>query len=310
MKHMTKLQLLLITAPLVLALFSFFVLAKTTSSVDFHKANIESLENKKDKVMELTAASAAASAAITLIPGDVATPIASELADLSSKFVIVICAIYVEKYLLTITGYVTFAILIPISCIIFSIGALLMRPPMFRTSFRIGLLGLAFFFVIPASLGISRMIENTYHESIEATIESATQTAEEIEAENESIAESAPAENESIAESAPAENESIAESAPAENESEPEKPSVFNGTIGSWLNSVTESGRELTENITNSVNQSTEAFRQLFNNMLEAFAVMLVTSCVIPVLVLLLFVWMIKLIIGSGTGPMPPAPKP
>ena len=288
MKHMTKLQLLLITAPLVLALFSFLVLAKTTSGVDFHKANIESLENKKDKVMELTAASAAASAAITLIPGDVATPIASELADLSSKFVIVICAIYVEKYLLTITGYVTFAILIPIACIIFSIGALLMRPSTFRLSFRIGLLGLAFFLVIPASLEISRMIENTYHESIEATIESATQTAEEIKAEN----------------------ESIAESAPAETESEPEKPSEFTETIGSWLNSVTESGRELTENITNSVNQSTEAFRQLFNNMLEAFAVMLVTSCVIPVLVLLLFVWMIKLIIGSGTGPMPPVPKP
>ena len=288
MKHMTKLQLLLITAPLVLALFSFFVLAKTTSSVDFHKANIESLENKKDKVMELTAASAAASAAITLIPGDVATPIASELADLSSKFVIVICAIYVEKYLLTITGYVTFAILIPIACIIFSIGALLMRPPMFRTSLRVGLLGLAFFFVIPASLGVSRMIENTYHESIEATIESATQTAEEIKAET----------------------ESIAESAPAETESESEKPSGIADTIGGWLNSVTESGRELTENITNSVNQSTESFRQLFNNMLEAFAVMLVTSCVIPILVLLLFVWMVKLIIGSGTGPMPPMPKP
>lgn len=288
MKHMTKLQLLLITAPLVLALFSFFVLAKTTSSVAFHQANIESLENKKDKVMELTAASAAASAAITLIPGDVATPIATELADLSSKFVIVICAIYVEKYLLTITGYVTFAILIPISCIIFSIGALLMRPPMFRTSIRIGLLGLAFFCVIPASLGVSRMIENTYHESIEATIESATQTAEEIKAET----------------------ESIAESAPAETESEPEKPSGIANTIGGWLNSVTESGRELTENITNSVNQSTEAFRQLFNNMLEAFAVMLVTSCVIPILVLLLFVWMVKLIIGSSTGPMPPAPKP
>ena len=288
MKHMTKLQLLLIAAPLVLALFSFLVLAKTTSGVDFHKANIESLENKKDKVMELTAASAAASAAITLIPGDVATPIASELADLSSKFVIVICAIYVEKYLLTITGYVTFAILIPIACIIFSIGALLMRPSTFRLSFRIGLLGLAFFLVIPASLEISRMIENTYHESIEATIESATQTAEEIKAEN----------------------ESIAESAPTETESEPEKPSQFNETIGSWLNSVTESGRELTENITNSVNQSTEAFRQLFNNMLEAFAVMLVTSCVIPILVLPLFVWMVKLIIGSGTGPMPPMPKP
>jgi hypothetical protein len=188
---------------------------------------------------------------------------------------------------------VTFAILIPIACIIFSLGALLMKPHLFRTSFKIGLLGLAFFLVIPASLGVSRMIENTYHESIEATIESATQTAEEIEAETESAAESA-----------------STESVPAETESEPEKPSGIADTIGGWLTSVTESGRELTENITSSVSQSTEAFRQLFNNMLEAFAVMLVTSCVIPILVLLLFVWMIKLIIGTGAGPLPPAPKP
>ena len=163
-----------------------------------------------------------------------------------------------------------------------------MRPPLFRTSFRIALLGLAFFLVIPASLGVSHMIENTYHESIEATIDSATQTAEEIEAET----------------------ESLAESTPAVSESEPEKPSGIADTIGGWLNSVTESGRELTENLTNSVSHSTEEFRQLFNNMLEAFAVMLVTSCVIPILVLLLFVWMVKLIIGSGNGPLPPIPKP
>ena len=285
------LKMLLITAPLIFALLSFFLLARTTSSIDFHKANIESLEDKKDKVMELTAASAAASAAITLIPGDVATPIASELADLSSKFVIVICAIYVEKYLLTITGYLAFAILIPIACIIFSIAVLLHRRSMMRISFRVGLLGLAFFLVIPASLQVSRMIEDTYHESIEATINSATQTAEEIEAESESIAESIQTEADAA-------------------ESKEESSGGIADTIGGWINSVSESGRELTENITSSVNQSTEAFRQLFNNMLEAFAVMLVTSCVIPILVLLLFVWMVKMIVGPNPAPMPPAPKP
>ena len=163
-----------------------------------------------------------------------------------------------------------------------------MRPSLFRSSFRIGLLGLAFFLVIPASLQVSRMIENTYHESIEATINNATQTAEEIEAEA----------------------ESTAESVPAVTEPETEKPAGIAETIGGWLNSVTESGRELTENITSSVSHSTESFRQLFNNMLEAFAVMLVTSCVIPILVLLLFVWMVKLIIGPGSGPLPPFPKP
>ena len=284
-------KILLITAPLIFALLSFFLLAKTTSSIDFHKANIESLEDKKDKVMELTAASAAASAAITLIPGDVATPIASELADLSSKFVIVICAIYVEKYLLTLTGYLAFAILIPIACIIFSIAVLLHRRSMMRISFRVGLLGLAFFLVIPASLQVSRMIEDTYHESIEATINSATQTAEEIEAESESIAESIQTEADAA-------------------ESKEESSGGIADTIGGWINSVSESGRELTENITSSVNQSTEAFRQLFNNMLEAFAVMLVTSCVIPILVLLLFVWMVKMIVGPNPAPPPPAPKP
>lgn len=284
------LKMLLITAPLIFALLSFFLLARTTSSIDFHKANIESLEDKKDKVMELTAASAAASAAITLIPGDVATPIASELADLSSKFVIVICAIYVEKYLLTLTGYLAFAILIPIACIIFSIAVLLHRRSMMRISFRIGLLGLAFFLVIPASLQVSRMIEDTYHESIEATINSATQTAEEIEAESESIAESIQTEADAA-------------------ESKEESSGGIADTIGGWINSVSESGRELTENITSSVNQSTEAFRQLFNNMLEAFAVMLVTSCVIPILVLLLFVWMVKMIVGPNPAPAPPAPK-
>ena len=283
-------KILLITAPLIFALLSFFLLARTTSSIDFHKANIESLEDKKDKVMELTAASAAASAAITLIPGDVATPIASELADLSSKFVIVICAIYVEKYLLTITGYLAFAILIPIACIIFSIAVLLHRRSMMRISFRVGLLGLAFFLVIPASLQVSRMIEDTYHESIEATINSATQTAEEIEAESESIAESIQTEADAA-------------------ESKEESSGGIADTIGGWINSVSESGRELTENITSSVNQSTEAFRQLFNNMLEAFAVMLVTSCVIPILVLLLFVWMVKMIVGPNPAPVPPAPK-
>ena len=284
-------KILLITAPLIFALLSFFLLAKTTSSIDFHKANIESLEDKKDKVMELTAASAAASAAITLIPGDVATPIASELADLSSKFVIVICAIYVEKYLLTLTGYLAFAILIPIACIIFSIAVLLHRRSMMRISFRVGLLGLAFFLVIPASLQVSRMIEDTYHESIEATINSATQTAEEIEAESESIAESIQTEADAA-------------------ESKEESSGGIADTIGGWINSVSESGRELTENITSSVNQSTDAFRQLFNNMLEAFAVMLVTSCVIPILVLLLFVWMVKMIVGPNPAPPPPAPKP
>lgn len=97
--------------PLIVAAISFFVVAKYTSSTEFNARIIASLDEKKTTVMELTAASTAASAAITLIPGDVGTPIADKLADLSGYFLIVLCAIYLEKYLVTIMGYAAFKIL-------------------------------------------------------------------------------------------------------------------------------------------------------------------------------------------------------
>ena len=87
-------QILLAILPIVIAILSFFVIAGVTSNVEFNAKTIQSLDEKKTTVMELTAASTAASAAITLIPGDVGTPIADKLADLSGYFLIVLCAIY------------------------------------------------------------------------------------------------------------------------------------------------------------------------------------------------------------------------
>lgn len=102
----TVLQIVL---PLILALISIFVITGYASSVKTHAGTISSLDEKKSTVMELTAAtSAAASAAITVIPGDVATPIADKLADLSSYFLVVLSAIYLEKFLVTILGIAAF----------------------------------------------------------------------------------------------------------------------------------------------------------------------------------------------------------
>ena len=63
-------------------------------------------------------ASTAASAAITLLPGDAATPIAEKLADISGYFLLALCAIYLEKYLLTVTAYATFRLLVPAACLL------------------------------------------------------------------------------------------------------------------------------------------------------------------------------------------------
>ena len=62
-----------IVLPLILALISMLVLTRISTSRDFHAKTIASLDDKKSTVMELTAASTAASAALTLLPGDTAT---------------------------------------------------------------------------------------------------------------------------------------------------------------------------------------------------------------------------------------------
>ena len=119
MKNILKKKIPHIIIPILLALLSIFVLSKHASSVSFHQGSLKALQEKQTTVLELSAASASASAAITLIPGDTAEPIADKLADLSSHFLLVLSAIFLEKYLLTITGTVTFSILIPAACLLY-----------------------------------------------------------------------------------------------------------------------------------------------------------------------------------------------
>ena len=241
---------LAILIPLLIALISVFVLSGPASSPEFHKDSLAELEEKQTTVLELSAASAAASAAITLIPGDTATPIADKLADLSSHFLVVLCAIFLEKYLLTITGFLAFKVLIPVAC-----GAYLLHALFGWKGLRVLAFALLIFAVIPVSLQLSHMIETTYQASIDATIQSARETADAV--------------------------ESAAGSEEAEDE-------------GFWeglISSVTEGITSVTSGIADKVGG-------MVNDFLEALAIMLVTSCVIPVLVLLSFIWFAKILLA------------
>ena len=84
-------RIICVAVAVILALASIFGVAKLTTDPAFYQKSIAALEEKQETVLELTAASTAASAAITLLPGDTATPIADKLADLSGYFLIVLC---------------------------------------------------------------------------------------------------------------------------------------------------------------------------------------------------------------------------
>lgn len=252
MKGLDRKKLHLAVIPLVIAFFSVFVLAGVASSPQFHADTIAALDEKQTTVLELTAASTAASAAITLLPGDTATPIAEKLADLSTGFLLVLCAIYLEKYLLTITGMVTFDFLIPAACILYlahlfggwEVPRILAR--------KLVIFGLAIVLVIPASVKVSDLIENTYRTSIDAAVESAKESAGEVEDSSGQLAEET-------------------------------EEGFLEGLLSKLTDGIAAIGSGVSEKVGETVNR-----------LVEALAIMLVTACVIPILVLLFFIGLIK----------------
>ena len=103
--------------PILICLSSFYMVAQKTSTPEFHEQSIQYLDEKRNTVMTPAVSSAAISTSITILPGDTGTPVANDLADLSSKFLLVLGAIYLEKYALTLTCMVTFKYIIPILCL-------------------------------------------------------------------------------------------------------------------------------------------------------------------------------------------------
>lgn len=240
-------KILAIIIPLIAALISVFFVSRFATSTDFHAKTIQALDEKKTTVMELTAAAAATSTAITFIPGDAATPLAEKIADLSSYFLLVTCAIYLEKYLVTITGYAAFMLLIPIGCVLLSLSVCLKKSAWKYLASKLIIFGLAIFLVVPASVKVSDIIENTYQSSIDKTIEDAKQTTEAID------------------------------------ESTEEDENGLSGIISK---------------VTGSVSEVTAKVKNVLNNFIEALAVLIVTSCVIPIAVMLFFVWIVKSLLG------------
>lgn len=244
-------RLLLAVVPLLIAFISVFVLSDFATSPQVHAGTIAALEEKQTTVLELTAASTAASAAITLLPGDAATPIAEKLADLSSGFLVVLCAIYLEKYLLTITGYAAFDFLVPAACLLYLVSLFWNQERCRRLARKLLIFGIAIVLVIPVSVKLSDLIEDTYQTSIEDTIEAAKETAAEVE----------------------------------------DHAGTQEETDEGFLSGLFS---QITDGISGAVTGISDQVGDLVNRFLEALAVMLVTACVIPVLVLLFFVWLVK----------------
>ena len=156
-REMTK-KILMVLLCLTLGLVSVFVIAKRATNPQSYKNTIQSIDDKKATVMGITTATITASTALAAVPGDATTPIANQIMDMGSYLLIVVCALVLEKSLLTVLGYIAFNILVPGACLLFAISVFVKRNILRVLSLKIVVFALVISTIIPFSLKISDLI--------------------------------------------------------------------------------------------------------------------------------------------------------
>lgn len=259
------------------------------SSQETYAGVVQSLDEKEDTVLALTASSAAVSTAVSLAPGDAGTPLANKLMDLSADFTFVLAAIYLEKYLLTIAGLVSFRFVFPLACVAGMLVMVFFRRPMLcatlrRVAAKLFLLGVVLVATVPASVALTDSIEGINEESINSTIA----TAEGISDEANTDAQANDQGEEANGEGASGTDEGSGAS---------DGGSVLD-FISSIPDSVASGVSDVVDEAGSAITGVVDEAQSALNGFIEALAVMLVTSCVIPLLVLVLFLGIAKLLLG------------
>ncbi len=242
-------KVLLALLLIAVAVLSATVLADRFSSPALYDSVTQSIDGKAETVLKLTGTATAASAGISALPSDTATPIAGKLADFAEYFLLILCVLYTEKYLLTITALAAFRFLIPLACLLLAVSLFRYPRVLQRLAVKVIAVGLALFLLVPCSIRLADLIYNTFQESINYTISSAEELSDET-----------------LALTEAGEDQNVIQKILG----------TFSDTAGNIMDRAVD----------------------IVNRFVETIAVLIVTSCIIPVITLIFFIWLIKAITG------------
>ena len=164
-------KIALVAVILLAAVISFTIIAPWAANPENHVSTIEKTENKITAVMTLSGGAAGASATLSVLPGDICTPLATELAELAKYFLIILSALYLEKFLITISGYITFSVLIPLALIIVAAVIISGNKRFLSLAGKLAVIGIIIYLIVPASAILSDKIYQTQEDTVAQTIE-------------------------------------------------------------------------------------------------------------------------------------------
>ncbi|MCW6667289.1 hypothetical protein NHG34_06935 [Aerococcaceae bacterium NML190938] len=265
-------KLLLAGLWLLIAFISFQMIANSQMIMNINHRAVIDLDEKKETVMALIFASGGASMSLEAIPTEVGTNISENIADLTMYLAIVLGGIWLQKYLLSVTGILAFKILVPIAFVLLASNIFLGREEIRNLVKKLLLFAVLIFGLIPSSVWVSNHIESYYTVSTSISIDKLVNDSNFIEQSTEQLTQQ---ETEVVEE-----NKNLWDQ--------------ISGVVGS----ATEQVSTFVGNVINVAGEIKEKAETFLGNMIEAVVVLIITTCVMPILVCFLFLWGINLIFG------------
>lgn len=271
-----------IVAYVLVAVLSFFVLFSMFSTQKMSNESDSTqtyLSEKRDQILTLAASSAGIAMAISMLPDDWGTSLSDQIAKISGALAIILSAIYLEKALVSFSGLIAFRLLIPVACLLFILDVLKPNPIAKNMAKRFCALALAIIFVVPISIYASKKIEN----NIIAT---------------DNIAVSETQEEDSASDN----NGTGIENAATKISGKKAVTKVKNA-FSSFIDGVENKANDIKDMATSVVGKSQEKYNDLkdeavntIEEIVDKLAIMIITACVIPLVVLIFLIWFLKVL--------------
>lgn len=246
-------------ALIAVALLSFFVFAKFFSSGKVLKGTYDYLDTKKNQVIGINGAVIGTAVLVSAIPGNVETAIVSSLTGLQKPCFTVLAAVFAERHLAGILSNISFACIIPLACIFGVISVWTNGSALKKLAIKLTIMGLVLSLTIPASVVLSKHVEK---------ISNADEKITEVQSMDDEAAESSDSTKDKSGWSA-------------------------------MLNKIADKADDVKDKLEDpkgALTEIQEKVKNWINGVIEALVIMIITSCVIPILVFIFLFWILRML--------------
>ncbi len=235
----------------------------------------EQLSDQQAAVTAMAGAAAGLSVATDLIPNVDGLP--GQLADLSGWFIVIVAAIILQKVLIGVVGYVSFTWILPTACVLGAAYVVARREVLRVLAVKLAIFAVVIFAATPASITVSNLATDTFNDSQEAIAQAdALQEAAEDAAAREAEAQRGAASD------------------------EPDRGGLLgllDDARAAAQGAVDAAGDAVGDTFASVDDAKDEAVAWL-DGAIQQIALWIITTCVVPLLTIALFGWVIKILFG------------